>query len=136
MLSKGKCFMDQKRIPVLVGASQLTNREKTEKQKNPVDFMAEACRMAAKDAAIPDLAYATASLDKDIGLIKNRYINSCNYLDSQFKWLTGHENIAYPVTFIFIIIFGNLSWKRIYSVNTQIFFCIFQSFGVSNGILT
>ncbi len=47
--------MDKKRIPVLVGASQLTNREKTEKQKNPVDFMAEACRMAAKDAAISDL---------------------------------------------------------------------------------
>ena len=47
--------MDKKKIPVLVGAAQLTNREKTEKQKNPVEFMAEACRMAAKDAAISDL---------------------------------------------------------------------------------
>lgn len=28
--------------------------------------------------------YATVDLKKDIGLIKNRYINSCNHLDSQF----------------------------------------------------
>ncbi|MCD6186452.1 MAG: sulfatase-like hydrolase/transferase [Deltaproteobacteria bacterium] len=34
---------------------------------------------------LKDFNYATASLDKDIGLIKNRYINSCHYLDSQFK---------------------------------------------------
>ena len=34
---------------------------------------------------LKDFNYATASLDKDIGLIKNRYINSCHYLDSQFE---------------------------------------------------
>ncbi len=34
---------------------------------------------------LKDFNYATASLEKDIGLIKNRYINSCNYLDSQFE---------------------------------------------------
>jgi len=28
--------------------------------------------------------YATADIESDIGLIKNRYINSCNHLDTQF----------------------------------------------------
>jgi membrane-anchored protein YejM (alkaline phosphatase superfamily) len=34
---------------------------------------------------LKDFNYATMSLEKDIDLIKNRYINSCHYLDSQFK---------------------------------------------------
>ena len=34
---------------------------------------------------LEDFNYATMSLDKDMTLIKNRYINSCHYLDSQFK---------------------------------------------------
>lgn len=32
-----------------------------------------------------DFNYATMSLEKDIGLIKNRYINSCHHLDSQLQ---------------------------------------------------
>ncbi len=34
---------------------------------------------------LKDFNYATMSLEKDIGLIKNRYINSCHHLDSQLK---------------------------------------------------
>lgn len=34
---------------------------------------------------LQDFNYATMSLDKDIGLIKNRYINSCHHLDSQLQ---------------------------------------------------
>jgi hypothetical protein len=34
---------------------------------------------------LQDFNYATMSLDDDIELIKNRYINSCHHLDSQFK---------------------------------------------------
>ena len=34
---------------------------------------------------LKDFNYATMSLDKDMELIKNRYINSCHYLDSQFE---------------------------------------------------
>ncbi len=34
---------------------------------------------------LKDFNYATMSLDKDIGLIKNRYINSCHHLDSQLQ---------------------------------------------------
>ena len=32
---------------------------------------------------LKDFSYATADIRKDIGLIKNRYINSCNHLDTQ-----------------------------------------------------
>ena len=34
---------------------------------------------------LKDFNYATMSLNKDIGLIKNRYINSCHHLDSQLQ---------------------------------------------------
>lgn len=34
---------------------------------------------------LQDFNYATISLDDDIKLIRNRYINSCHHLDSQFK---------------------------------------------------
>jgi len=33
---------------------------------------------------LQDFSYATMDLEKDIQLIKNRYINSCHHLDSQF----------------------------------------------------
>ena len=33
---------------------------------------------------LAELNYAAMSLDKDIGLMKNRYINACHHLDSQF----------------------------------------------------
>lgn len=46
--------MDKTKIPVVVGSAQLTNRNKTEKQIDPVTFMAEASRMALKDAFIDD----------------------------------------------------------------------------------
>ncbi len=43
---------------------------------------------------LEDFNYATMDLEQDIGLIKNRYINSCNHLDSQFnsvlKYLEDH----------------------------------------------
>ena len=47
--------MDKKKVPVLVGAAQLTSREKTEKQKDPVELMAEVCRLAAQDATLSNL---------------------------------------------------------------------------------
>ncbi|MCX5633357.1 MAG: sulfatase-like hydrolase/transferase [Phycisphaerae bacterium] len=34
---------------------------------------------------LEEFNYATVDLKKDISLIKNRYINSCNHLDSQFE---------------------------------------------------
>ncbi|MBN1550145.1 sulfatase-like hydrolase/transferase, partial [bacterium] len=34
---------------------------------------------------LPDLNYATMDLKKDIQLIKNRYINSCHHMDSQYQ---------------------------------------------------
>ena len=44
---------------------------------------------------LQDFNYATMSLDKDISLIKNRYINSCHHLDSQlhriFDYLAGEK---------------------------------------------
>jgi membrane-anchored protein YejM (alkaline phosphatase superfamily) len=33
---------------------------------------------------LEEFNYATANIKRDIGLIKNRYINSCNHLDSQY----------------------------------------------------
>lgn len=33
---------------------------------------------------LEDFNYATVSLTRDIGLIRNRYLNACNHLDSQF----------------------------------------------------
>jgi membrane-anchored protein YejM (alkaline phosphatase superfamily) len=37
-----------------------------------------------------DFNYATMDLERDIGKIKNRYINSCNHLDSQFARVTNY----------------------------------------------
>ena len=43
---------------------------------------------------LEDFNYATMNLKQDIGLIKNRYINSCHHLDSQYgrvlKYLEDH----------------------------------------------
>jgi len=39
---------------------------------------------------LKDFSYATADMKKDIGLIKNRYINSCNHLDSQLARIINH----------------------------------------------
>lgn len=39
---------------------------------------------------LADFNYATADLQRDIGKIKNRYINSCNFLDSQFGRVIGY----------------------------------------------
>ncbi|MBW2163741.1 MAG: sulfatase-like hydrolase/transferase [Deltaproteobacteria bacterium] len=38
-----------------------------------------------REPYLQDLNYATMSLEDDIELIRNRYINSCHHLDSQFK---------------------------------------------------
>ncbi len=38
-----------------------------------------------REPYLEDMNYVTMSLERDIELIKNRYINSCHYLDSQFK---------------------------------------------------
>ncbi|MCF7958816.1 MAG: sulfatase-like hydrolase/transferase [Phycisphaerae bacterium] len=37
-----------------------------------------------REPYLENFNYATADLEKDMPLIKNRYINSCNHLDSQF----------------------------------------------------
>ena len=39
---------------------------------------------------LQEFNYATMNLKKDIGLIKNRYINSCNHLDSQFARIISY----------------------------------------------
>jgi len=48
--------------------------------------------------------YATVDLKKDIQLIKNRYINSCNHLDSQFdrvlKYLEEHSLLDSTIVII------------------------------------
>lgn len=38
---------------------------------------------------LEDFNYATMSLTRDIGLIRNRYLNACNHLDSQFARVFG-----------------------------------------------
>ena len=47
--------MDKNRVPVIVGAAQLTHREKTPTQLDPLRMMAEVSRMAAQDALLSDL---------------------------------------------------------------------------------
>jgi hypothetical protein len=44
-------------------------------------YFPEEC--AIRKPYLEDFNYATMSVDKDIELIKNRYINSCNHLDTQ-----------------------------------------------------
>ena len=39
---------------------------------------------------LEDFNYATADIEKDIQLIKNRYINSCNHLDTQIARITNY----------------------------------------------
>lgn len=39
---------------------------------------------------LADFNYATMDLERDVGKIKNRYINSCNHLDSQFARIINH----------------------------------------------
>lgn len=39
---------------------------------------------------LADFNYATMDLERDIHKIKNRYINSCNHLDSQFARIINH----------------------------------------------
>jgi len=39
---------------------------------------------------LADFNYATMNIERDIGKIKNRYINSCNHLDSQFARVIGY----------------------------------------------
>jgi membrane-anchored protein YejM (alkaline phosphatase superfamily) len=39
---------------------------------------------------LADFNYATMDLERDICKIKNRYINSCNHLDSQFARVIGY----------------------------------------------
>lgn len=47
--------MDKNKIPVLIGVGQLTNREKTPDQLDPIKMMAEAGRIAARDATLDNL---------------------------------------------------------------------------------
>ena len=53
---------------------------------------------------LKDLNYATMDLEKDVGLIKNRYINSCNHLDSQFARIINYleENNLLDSTIVLI----------------------------------
>ena len=48
-------------------------------------YFPEEC--AIRKPYLEDFNYATMSVDKDIELIKNRYINSCNHLDTQLARL-------------------------------------------------
>ncbi|MBU0681932.1 MAG: sulfatase-like hydrolase/transferase [Proteobacteria bacterium] len=53
---------------------------------------------------LEDFNYATMSLDKDIALIRNRYINSCHHLDSQFARVFAYleENDLLDTTIVII----------------------------------
>jgi acetyl-CoA C-acetyltransferase len=47
--------MDKKKVPVLVGVGELVNREKTLDQMDPLKMMAEASRIASRDATLDNL---------------------------------------------------------------------------------
>lgn len=53
---------------------------------------------------LDEFNYATVDLKKDIPLIKNRYINSCNHLDSQFERILKYleENSLLDSTIVII----------------------------------
>lgn len=53
---------------------------------------------------LEDFNYATMDLENDIGLIKNRYINSCHHLDSQIGRVVGYlrENDLLDSTIVLI----------------------------------
>ncbi len=48
--------MDKNKVPVLIGIAQLIHREKTAAQLDPLQMMAEASKMAARDATLGGLA--------------------------------------------------------------------------------
>ena len=45
---------------------------------------------AIRKPYLEEFNYATVNLDRDIDLIKNRYINSCNHLDGQFARIINY----------------------------------------------
>ena len=56
---------------------------------------------------LKDFNYATMSLKKDIGLIKNRYINSCHHLDSQLKRIFDYLETAKLLDNTIVILVGD-----------------------------
>ncbi len=56
---------------------------------------------------LKDFNYATMSLEKDIGLIKNRYINSCHHLDSQLQRIFDYLEKAGLLDNTIVILVGD-----------------------------
>lgn len=56
---------------------------------------------------LKELNYATMDLSGDIALIKNRYINSCNHLDSQFKRILDYLEKENLLSNTIVIITGD-----------------------------
>jgi uncharacterized protein len=59
---------------------------------------------AIRKPYLEDFNYATMNLKRDIGLIKNRYINSCHHLDSQYGRVLKYleENGLLDSTFVIL----------------------------------
>jgi acetyl-CoA C-acetyltransferase len=115
--AKGKTLMDKKKVPVLVGVGQLVNREKTQEQMDPLKMMAEAGRVAARDAAISKLTK-----------VDTLYVVNClsRYLKDPCKELseelgctpaeTGYTGIGATAPQWFV----NRTAERIYQGNSEL----------------
>lgn len=56
---------------------------------------------------LEEFNYATANMERDIGLIFNRYINSCNHLDSQLSRIIQHLERADLLKNTIVLITGD-----------------------------
>jgi acetyl-CoA C-acetyltransferase len=118
--------MDKTRTPVLIGAAQLTHREKTKEQIDPVDFMAQVSRKALKDATLDDsymidTMYVVNCLSKHLTSPCDDLAKNLNMTPST----TGYTGIggAAPQWFV------NLAAENIYSGKSElVLICGAESF--------
>jgi len=77
--------MDKNKIPVLIGVGQLTNREKTPGQLDPIKMMAEASRNASRDATLDNLIK-----------VDTLYVVNClsRFLKNPFEGLSRELNFS------------------------------------------
>jgi membrane-anchored protein YejM (alkaline phosphatase superfamily) len=68
-------------------------------------YFPEEC--AIRQPWLPDMNYATMDLERDIELIKNRYVNACRHLDSQFARVTAHLQDAGLLDSTIVLITGD-----------------------------
>ena len=63
--------------------------------------------MAIRRPYCPDLNYATMDVEKDIGPMKNRYINACHYLDTQIGRVLEHLRTSGLLDSTVVIVTGD-----------------------------